>query len=74
MKTGLPIVPVGVRGTRAVQRKDSFAIHPGTIEVRYGKPIDIAAYGVRRKKELIAEVRARIAELAGLEEGAEAEA
>ncbi len=73
MKTGLPIVPVGVRGTRAVQRKDSFAIHPGRIEVRYGAPIDIAAYGVRRKKELIAEVRARIAELAGLEAGGEAE-
>jgi len=73
MKTGLPIVPVGVRGTRAVQRKDSFAIHPGRIEVRYGTPIDIAAYGVRRKKELIAEVRARIAELAGLEAGGEAE-
>jgi 1-acyl-sn-glycerol-3-phosphate acyltransferase len=74
MKTGLPIVPVGVRGTRAVQRKDSFAIHPGRIEVRYGAPIDIAAYGVRRKKELIAEVRARIAELAGLDAGGEAEA
>lgn len=73
MKTGLPIVPVGVRGTRAVQRKDSFAIHPGRIEVRYGAPIDVAAYGVRRKKELIAEVRARIAELAGLEVGSEAE-
>src|SRR6185369_572752 len=74
MKTGLPIVPVGVRGTRAVQRKDSFAIHPGTVEVRYGAPIDIAAYGIRRKKELIAEVRSRIAELAGLDAGGEAEA
>ena len=73
MKTGLPIVPVGIRGTRSVQRKDSFAIRPSEIEVRYGAPIDVAAYGVRRKKELIAEVRARIAELAGLEVGAEAE-
>jgi 1-acyl-sn-glycerol-3-phosphate acyltransferase len=74
MKTGLPIVPVGIRGTRAVQSKDSFAIRPAAIEVRYGVPIDIAAYGVRRKKELIAEVRARIAELAGLEVGPDAEA
>jgi 1-acyl-sn-glycerol-3-phosphate acyltransferase len=69
MKTGLPIVPVGIRGTRSVQRKGSFAIHPHAIEVRYGAPIDAAAYGVRRKKELIAEVRSRIAELGGLEVG-----
>jgi 1-acyl-sn-glycerol-3-phosphate acyltransferase len=73
MKTGLPIVPVGIRGTRSVQRKDSFAIHPTEIEVRYGAPIDTAAYGIRRKKELIAEVRARIAELAGLEVGTKEE-
>jgi 1-acyl-sn-glycerol-3-phosphate acyltransferase len=73
MKTGLPIVPVGIRGTRAVQHKGNWAIRPGPIEVRYGKPIDIAEYGVRRKNELIAEVRSRIAELAGLEVAEEAE-
>ena len=61
MKSGLPIVPVGIRGTRAVQRRGSFAIHPGTVEVTYGAPIDPAAYGLRRKRELIAEVRRRIA-------------
>jgi 1-acyl-sn-glycerol-3-phosphate acyltransferase len=74
MKTGLPIVPVGIRGTRAVQHKGSWVIRPNPIEVRYGAPIDIAQYGMRRKKELIAEVRARIAELAGLEVGTEEEA
>jgi 1-acyl-sn-glycerol-3-phosphate acyltransferase len=74
MKTGLPIVPVGIRGTRAVQHKGSWAIRPGPVEVRYGTPIDISAYGVRRKKELIAEVRARIAELAGLDVGSDTEA
>jgi 1-acyl-sn-glycerol-3-phosphate acyltransferase len=69
MKTGLPIVPVGIRGTRAVQHKGNWAIRPGPIEVRYGTPIDIKAYGIRRKKELIAEVRARVAELAALDVG-----
>jgi 1-acyl-sn-glycerol-3-phosphate acyltransferase len=67
MKTGLPIVPVGVRGTRAVQPKGSLTIRPGTIEVRYGAPIFCADYGVRRRAELTAEVRRRVAELAGLE-------
>jgi 1-acyl-sn-glycerol-3-phosphate acyltransferase len=67
LKSGLPIVPVGIRGTRAIQPKGSWAIRPGTAVITYGAPIDPSAYGLRRKKELIGEVRARIAELAGLE-------
>jgi 1-acyl-sn-glycerol-3-phosphate acyltransferase len=66
LKSGLPIVPVGIRGSRAIQRKGSWAIRPGTAVVSYGAPIDPAAYGLRRKAELTHEVRARIAELAGL--------
>lgn len=66
MKSGLPIVPVGIRGTRAVQRKGTWAIRPGRVTVTFGAPLDPAAYGVRRKNELIAEVRRRIAGMAGL--------
>lgn len=66
LKSGLPLVPVGIRGTLAVQAGGKFGIHPGTAEVRYGAPIAVADYGVRRKTELIAEARRRIAELAGL--------
>jgi 1-acyl-sn-glycerol-3-phosphate acyltransferase len=73
MKSGLPIVPVGIRGSRAVQRRGSFAIHPGTVAVTYGTPIDPAAYGMRRKRELIAEVRRSIAGPAGLRVGEEGE-
>lgn len=67
LKLGLPIVPVGIRGTRDVQRKGSWVIRPRRIVVRYGAPIDAAGYGVRRKGDLVEEVRSRIAELAGVE-------
>lgn len=73
LKSGLPIVPVGIRGTRAIQSRSSFAIHPGEVVVTYGAPIDPAAYGLRRKKELTAEVRRRIAGPAGLRMGEQAE-
>jgi 1-acyl-sn-glycerol-3-phosphate acyltransferase len=73
LKSGLPIVPVGIRGSRAVQRRGSWAIHPGTIAITYGAPIDPAAYGLRRKKELIEEVRRQIAGPAGLRVGETAE-
>jgi 1-acyl-sn-glycerol-3-phosphate acyltransferase len=66
LKSGLPIVPVGVRGTRAVQPRSSLTIRPGRAEVRYGAPLAAADYGLRRKAELIEEVRRRIAELADL--------
>lgn len=67
LKLGLPIVPVGIRGTRAVQHKGNWAIRPGPVVVSYGAPIAVADYGIRRKGELNAEVRRRIAELAGIE-------
>jgi len=66
IKMGLPIVPVGVRGTRVVQPKGSVAIRPGRVEVSYGAPISCAEYGIRRRAELTAEVRRRVADLAGL--------
>jgi 1-acyl-sn-glycerol-3-phosphate acyltransferase len=69
LRSGLPIVPVGVRGSRAVQRRGSFSIHPGTIAVHYGPPIETAEYGLKRKRELTALVRGQVAERAGLATG-----
>jgi 1-acyl-sn-glycerol-3-phosphate acyltransferase len=75
-----PVVPVGIRGTLGVRRKDSFRIHPGVALVRYGAPIEscgpavhddaAAATGGRRDTAaLVARVRAAIAELAGVDAG-----
>jgi 1-acyl-sn-glycerol-3-phosphate acyltransferase len=66
LKSGLPIVPVGIRGTRAIQPRRSFVIRPGVARVRYGAPLTAGDYGLRRKAELIQEVRRRICELAEL--------
>ncbi len=62
-------MPVGIRGTRFIQHPKSFAIHPGTVVVTYGAPIDAAEFGLRRKRELSREVRRRIAGPAGLRVG-----
>jgi len=67
LKSGLPIVPVGIRGTRAIRSRGGLRIHPGTAVVSYGAPIQAAGYGLRRKRELIDEVRRQVAALAGLE-------
>ncbi len=65
LKSGLPIVPVGIAGSRAVRPKGGVAIRPGRIDVRYGAPIEVGGFGLRGKRDLADAVRERIAELAG---------
>ncbi|MGH9465138.1 MAG: hypothetical protein ACRD0X_05790, partial [Thermoanaerobaculia bacterium] len=55
-----------------IQRKGSFAIRPGRVTLRYGRPVDVASYGVRRRGELAAEVARRLTELARCERAEEA--
>jgi len=40
-RTGLPIVPIAIRGTRSILRADSWFPRHGTISVTFGKPITI---------------------------------
>lgn len=69
IRHGLRIVPVGLRGTRQIQPRGRWDIRPGPVEVRFGEPIDPAAFGVRRMNALIEEVERQIATLAGLPAG-----
>ncbi len=67
LKSGLPIVPVGIEGSVAIRRRGSLVVRPRRLPVRYGAPIAAAEYGLRRREELVAEVRRRLAELARCE-------
>jgi 1-acyl-sn-glycerol-3-phosphate acyltransferase len=65
LKTGRPMVPVGVEGTFGVQSRASFRIRPRPVTVRYGAPIELANGSVRQLPARIEEIRAEIARLAG---------
>lgn len=39
VRTGLPVVPVAIRGTRPILRGHSFSPRPGRVEVRIGAPV-----------------------------------
>ena len=67
LKSGLPIVPVGIEGAFEVQHRRSFLIRPGTVRVRYGRPIEVAGQAISGLRGLTEATRARVAELARAE-------
>ncbi|MEY4577078.1 MAG: hypothetical protein RL701_1781 [Pseudomonadota bacterium] len=62
----VPIIPVGLRGTRAVGPKNSFLFWPGRIEVHIGVPLTPDEIAGQDLQPLIEQVRERIAALSGL--------
>jgi 1-acyl-sn-glycerol-3-phosphate acyltransferase len=66
IRSGLPIVPVGVRGTLGIRSRASYAIRPGTAELHYGAPIPCSGVGVRELRQLEATLADRLSELAGV--------
>ena len=66
LKSGLPIVPVGISGSLAVKPKGSLRITPGRVVVHYGRPIETEDFGIRGREELTSRVRQGIAALAGI--------
>lgn len=65
LKSGLPIVPVGIHGTLAVQSRRSFLIRPRTVTVHFGEVVPLAGRSIRDLRGLAAEVREKVAILAG---------
>jgi 1-acyl-sn-glycerol-3-phosphate acyltransferase len=68
LQTDAIIVPVGLRGTRAMLPADSWDFHPRQhLEVHIGQPIAASTFGVERRDQLIAHVRSEIQRLAAIE-------
>ena len=72
LKSGLPVVPVGIRGTRRVLPPGHVMPRPGRVEVRIGAPLkfgaDITGQPPGKARQLITEqVMTAIRELSGQE-------
>lgn len=63
-KANVPVVPVGLRGTRSIMSRDELVIHPGEVRVHIGAPI--APDSFPDADSFAAAVRARISELAAM--------
>lgn len=65
IKAGVPIVPVGLTGTRAVVPMGSAVVRPGRVTLRVGDPIVTEGMNPKERQVLTARVRESIASLIG---------
>jgi len=68
LKSRLPVLPVGIQGTRQALPPSSHLVHPGPVVVRIGRPIPTRDLAVTERDRLMERTRAEIARLAGLGE------
>jgi len=52
IEAGVPIVPVACAGAHRIMEKNSLIVRPGKVTVRFGKPIDAAAFTIEQRDEL----------------------
>jgi 1-acyl-sn-glycerol-3-phosphate acyltransferase len=65
IKAGVPVVPVGVMGTREILPSGSAYVRPGRIRLRLGAPIPTADLTVKDRVALTRTIRERVGELIG---------
>jgi 1-acyl-sn-glycerol-3-phosphate acyltransferase len=63
IKAGVPIVPVGVTGTRAVVPIGSAVVRPGKVTVRVGDPISTEGLTLKDRQRITEQVREAVTEL-----------
>jgi 1-acyl-sn-glycerol-3-phosphate acyltransferase len=60
IESGVPIVPLGIAGTREMAPVGEWRIDPGLVRIKIGEPILIAGFGNDRVPELMERVRNQI--------------
>jgi len=70
IRSGIPILPVTVNGSRFVLPKGTLALMPGKIDVIVGDSIDPCMFDENRKDELMAVAKSAIEKNLDLEYGA----
>jgi 1-acyl-sn-glycerol-3-phosphate acyltransferase len=70
MKSGLPLVPIAIRGTYDALPASTLIIRHAPVTIIVGDPIDVSQLSVRQKDDLVQSTRAAILEMLGQTEEA----
>ena len=63
LRSGLPIHPIGIAGTRRILPRGGWNMRPGRVAVAIGEPISIAGRSVKERGEVTRLVRESVAQL-----------
>jgi 1-acyl-sn-glycerol-3-phosphate acyltransferase len=63
IRTGVPIVPVYIRGTYEVLKPETITIRPGSVTMYFGDPLPTSGYGPDETGRLMEDLRARMESL-----------
>jgi 1-acyl-sn-glycerol-3-phosphate acyltransferase len=63
LKSGLPLLPIGIAGTFRILPRGTWDIHTGPVLVSVGNPIDVAGRSLRERDAVTEEARDAIAAL-----------
>lgn len=63
MKTGVPIVPIYIKGSYGILRPDSLFIRPASVCVKVGPEMPTAGHSVDKLEKIMDELRNRIVAL-----------
>ncbi len=69
--SGVSIVPIALHGTWEIMPAKKLRFQPGDVVLEILSPIDVSAYGKKRKEELMADVRAAIQNAIERQKGAD---
>jgi 1-acyl-sn-glycerol-3-phosphate acyltransferase len=65
IKSGVPLLPLAIKGGRTIWPSKSVVITPGTAEISIGCEIPVKGLAPSARTRLTADIRAQIAELLG---------
>jgi len=60
IKSGVPILPIAIRGSYNIVPKHRLGVKPGTVEMIVGTPIETASFDLNSREKLKSTVRDRI--------------
>lgn len=63
LKTGVPIVPIYIKGAYDIIKPDSLFVHPGQVHVKIGKELPTSSYTAKELEKIMNDLRERLIEL-----------
>lgn len=70
LKLGVPVIPVGISGSRPIMPKGRWRVRPGTIRLRIGPPLAVEGLDEEDRDRLVARARAVVEQLRNRDIGA----